>query len=87
MPEGEEFPPYGPVPDPKRKPLVHRDPPQVERQPLPARPMADLKPVRNPQVERRPLPARPMADLSPAGTDHKLLQSKSLGVRQSRPGE
>lgn len=35
----DDFPPYGPVPYEIRKPLVHRDPPQVERRSLPARPM------------------------------------------------
>ena|ERR1051325_4027706 len=42
-PNADEFPPYGPVPYEIRKPLVHRDPPQLERRPMPWRPMPDLR--------------------------------------------
>jgi hypothetical protein len=41
----DDFPPYGPVPDEIRKPLIHRDPPHVLTRPLPSRPIPDLRPA------------------------------------------
>jgi hypothetical protein len=47
MPESnaDGFPPYGPVPDEIRKPLIHRDPPHLLTRPLPSRPIPDLRPA------------------------------------------